>query len=516
MPILTTAETPSRNPKLGVERSMQLRQLVEAIPSAVVEGPVDREITGIAYDSRRVGPGFVFAALPGVNTDGHEFIGAAIERGAAAVICERGRLVPTRATRIRVTDVREAMALVARSYYQNPSAKLKVIAVTGTNGKTTVAFLIKTILEYAGLTTGLLGTVRYEIGDRVIPAARTTPESIEAQQMMSQMLKAGCTACVMEVSSHALEQKRVLGIEFDVGIFTNLTRDHLDYHGTMENYFAAKRKLFTALERGEKKAAAVINIDDAFGARLAGTTKVEVELNFGLGQSARLRATKIELGPEGSRFVVETPERKFALRLPLIGRHNIYNALAAVGACLALQVDVVKIQAAMNKMGPVPGRLERVKCAQPFAVFVDYAHTDDALRNVLTTLRELTKGRLLLAFGCGGNRDAGKRQRMGQVAAELADFTLITSDNPRKEDPAHIAAQIEEGYRTARSEACAVELDRRRAIQQIIGKAERGDIVLIAGKGHETYQEFEDTVVPFDERIHAREALEQLGAGNLE
>lgn len=507
----TITLSPSRHAKLGVERSMPLRQLVQQLPSATVEGSLDREVVGLTYDSRRVAPGVVFIAVPGQNADGHEFIGSALDRGAAAVICERTRMVPPRATRIRVPDVREAMACAARAFYQHPSHKLKVIGVTGTSGKTVVAFMIKTILEAAGLSSGLLGTVRYEIGDRVIPAARTTPESLEVQQMMSQMLRAGCEACVMEVSSHALEQKRVLGVEFDVGIFTNLTRDHLDYHGTMENYFAAKQKLFTSLEQGAKKAAAVINIDDTFGARLAGTTKVEVELNFGLRQSARLRATKIELSADGSRFVVETPERKFALRLPLIGRHNIYNALAAVGACLALKVDVVKIQAALNKMAAVPGRLERVEAGQPFGVFVDYAHTDDALRNVLTTLRELTQGRVLLAFGCGGNRDAGKRARMGKVAAELADFTLITSDNPRKEDPAQIAAQIEEGYRSARAEAYAIELDRRRAIQQIIGKAEPGDLVVIAGKGHETYQEFEDTVVPFDDRVHAREALETLG-----
>ncbi|HEU0009131.1 MAG TPA: UDP-N-acetylmuramoyl-L-alanyl-D-glutamate--2,6-diaminopimelate ligase [Verrucomicrobiae bacterium] len=511
MPTLYSVELTSRVTKLGVERNMQLRQLVQQLPSASVEGTLDREVVGLAYDSRRVTPGVVFIAIPGQNTDGHEYIGAALDRGAAAVICERAGMLPPRATRIRVPDVREAMACVARSYYEHPSAKLKVLGVTGTNGKTTVAFMIRTILEAAGMSTGLIGTVRYEIGDRIIPAARTTPESLEVQQMMSQMLKANCEACVMEVSSHALDQKRVLGVEFDVAIFTNLTRDHLDYHGTMENYFAAKQKLFTALERGAKKAAAVINIDDAFGARLAGTTKVEVELNFGLRQSARLRATRIEIGADGSRFIVEAPERKFALRLPLLGRHNIYNALAAVGACLALKVDVVKIQAALNKMAAVPGRLERVDCGQPFGVLVDYAHTDDALRNVLTTLRELTKGRLLLAFGCGGNRDAGKRARMGRVAAELADFTLITSDNPRKEDPGKIAAQIEEGFLAVRAEACAIELDRRRAIQQIIGKAEPGDIVLIAGKGHETYQEFDDTVVPFDDRVHAVEALETVG-----
>ena len=491
---------------------MQLKQLIQGLSPTSVEGSLDREISGITYDSRRVAPGMIFVAAPGQNADGHEFINDAVERGAAAVICERTRAFPSRATRICVPDAREAMARVARSFYHHPSAKLKVVGVTGTNGKTTVAFMIKAILEAAGLRTGLLGTVRYEIGDRVLPAQRTTPESVEVQQMMAQMLKADCQACVMEVSSHALDQKRVLGVEFDVGIFTNLTRDHLDYHGTMESYFTAKKKLFTALTQGTKKGAAIINIDDAYGARLASeTTGLEVQLTYGIDQTARLRATKIELSAEGSRFVVETPERKFAVRLPLIGRHNIYNALAAVGAGLALKVDVVKLQAALNAMRPVPGRLEAVPCGQPFGVFVDYAHTDDALRNVLTTLREVTKGRVLLAFGCGGNRDAGKRAKMGRVAAELADFTIITSDNPRKEDRARIAAQIEEGYRAVREEACSVELDRRHAIQQILGKAEPGDTVLIAGKGHETFQEFEDTVVPFDDRLHAQEVLEELG-----
>jgi len=321
-----------------------------------VEGPVDREIVGIAYDSRRVTPGMLFVAIPGQHVDGHEFIGNAVERGATAVICERHRLVPARITQIKVSDVREALACAARSYYEQPSARLKVIGVTGTNGKTTVAFMVKSILEAAGSKTGLLGTVRYEIGDRVIPAQRTTPESLEVQQMMSQMVKADCQSCVMEVSSHALDQKRVHGVEFDVGIFTNLTRDHLDYHGTMENYFAAKQKLFSALGKAEGKGAAVINIDDSFGLRLAGTTKVEVELTYGFKKLARLRATRIELGADGSRFVVETPERKFAIRLPLIGRHNIYNALAAIGAGIALKVDVVKIQAALNALAPVPGR----------------------------------------------------------------------------------------------------------------------------------------------------------------
>jgi len=488
---------------------MQLKQLVQQLTAATVEGPLEREITGITYDSRRVTPGMVFVAIPGQSTDGHEYISAAVERGATAVICERNGSLFPRATKIRVDDVREAMARAALSYYQNPSSKLKVIGVTGTNGKTTITFMVKSILEAAGIKTGLMGTVQYEIGDRVIPAHRTTPESLEVQQMMSQMLRAECQACVMEVSSHALDQKRVFGIDFDVAIFTNLTRDHLDYHDTMDNYFAAKKKLFTSLGQGIKKGAAVVNIDDNFGARLAEQTKVD--FTFGFQKAARLRATKLELGKDASRFVVETPERKFACRLPLIGRHNVYNALAAVGAGIALDIPVVKLQAALNAIPPVPGRLEMIVLGQSFGVFVDYAHTDDALKNVLKTLREITKGRLLVAFGCGGSRDTGKRARMGRAAAELADFTIITSDNPRNETPQKIALQIEEGYRSVRAEAYSVELDRRRAIQAIISKAEPGDAVLIAGKGHETYQEFEGTVVPFDDRAHAREALESLG-----
>lgn len=490
---------------------MQLKQLVQQVEALKIEGPLEGEVAGIAYDSRRVTPGMLFVAIPGQRTDGHEYIQTALERGAAAVVCERNGTVPHSATRIKVKDVREALARLATGFYQNPSSKLKVIGVTGTNGKTTVSFMIKAMLEQAGIKTGLMGTVHYEIGERMIPAQRTTPESLEVQQMMAQMVRAGCSACVMEVSSHALEQKRVLGVEFDVAIFTNLTHDHLDYHGNMENYFSAKSKLFAAISQGKKKAAAVINIDDTFGARLAGQTKVEVLLTYALDQQAKLRATQIQLGASGSRFTVEAPGQKFACRIPLIGRHNIYNSLAAIGAGIALELKPAAIQKALSTMPPVPGRLERVEMGQPFGVYVDYAHTDDALRNVLRTVKEITTGRILLTFGCGGNRDSAKRAKMGKIAAEMADFTIITSDNPRKESAERIAAQIEEGYRSARQEAYVIELDRQRAIAQILGKAERGDTVLIAGKGHETYQEFEDTVVPFDDRVHAQEALEQLG-----
>ena len=490
---------------------MQLKDLIAAVEPVTTEGDLNCVVSGIAYDSRRVTPGMVFVAIPGQKTDGHEHISAAIERGAVAVICERNGFVPHRTTKVKVADSRIALARAAAAFCGHPSAKLKVIGVTGTNGKTTVAFMVKHLLETAGLKTGLIGTVRYEIGERMIPAQRTTPEALEIQHLLAQMLRADCQACVMEVSSHALVQHRVDGVEFDVVAFTNLTQDHLDYHGSMESYYEAKKKLFVDWVQQEKSAKAVINIDDVFGDRLSRESDLEVQLSYGLKDSARLRATDIQLGRNETRFVARTSDHEISLALPLIGRHNIYNALAAVGTALMLKLDISVISRAMRTLPPVPGRLEAIAQGQPFGLFVDYAHTDDALRNVLATLREITPGRLLLAFGCGGNRATGKRAKMGRVAAELADYTVITSDNPRRESPAMIAAQIEEGFRAIRAEGYQVELDRRRAIDDVLRVAQAGDSVLIAGKGHETYQEFEDTVVPFDDRVYARETLENLG-----
>ncbi|MBU6398808.1 MAG: UDP-N-acetylmuramoyl-L-alanyl-D-glutamate--2,6-diaminopimelate ligase [Verrucomicrobia bacterium] len=490
---------------------MQLKALISPLKTLNTEGPLDREVTGITYDSRRVTPGMVFVAIAGQQSDGHDYIMSAVDRGAAAVICERNGFVSQRVTKVKVADAREALALAAAEYYQHPSRRLKVIGVTGTNGKTTVTFMVRQMLESAGVKTGLLGTIRYEIGERMIPAQRTTPEALEVQQMMAQMVRAGCAACVMEVSSHALDQKRVHGVEFDTAIFTNLTQDHLDYHGTMADYYAAKQKLFRAVELGTKRGTAVINIDDAYGERLAHETQAEVLLSYGLDEAAKVRATNIRLGGDGTRLFIEAPGKGFDCCLPLIGRHNVYNALAAVGAGLALRIEVSALRSALQNLPPVPGRLEGIVAGQPFSVFVDYAHTDDALRNVLTTLREVTAGRLLLTFGCGGTRDTGKRAKMGRVAAELADFTVLTTDNPRRESPDRIVAQIEEGFRGLRAGDYAIELDRRRAIERVIGLARSGDTVLIAGKGHETYQEFEDTVVPFDDRVYARETLANRG-----
>ncbi len=489
---------------------MKLKALLEAIRPAQLEGNLDRDIAGLAYDSRRVTPGMVFVALPGLKQDGHEFISAAVERGAVAIVCERDLPVPSRVTKIRVLDARAAMALLAARFYNQPSDHLRIVGITGTNGKTTVSFLVKHLL---GERTGLLGTVRYEVGDRQIPAQRTTPEALELQQLLSQMVRAGCSGCAIEVSSHALEQHRVLGIVFDVGVFTNLTQDHLDYHGTMESYFAAKQKLFEMLRLGGKSGLAVVNVDDTYGARLAKTFPGNRLLTYGLGANAMLRATNLKLDHGETHVMVEYESQRLACRLPFIGRHNVYNALAALGSGLALQLDLKHLVAALETAPPVPGRLEPIRLGQPFEVFVDYAHTDDALKQVLTTLREITPGRLLLLFGCGGNRDAGKRSKMGEVAAALADFTLITTDNPRAESPAAIAAQVERGYLTKRADGCRIEIERARAIDELIRLAQPGDTVLLAGKGHETYQEFENTVVPFDDHLCARETLESLGYG---
>jgi UDP-N-acetylmuramoyl-L-alanyl-D-glutamate--2,6-diaminopimelate ligase len=495
---------------------MQLSELVSQLPVIATEGPLDREITGLSYDSRRVQPGMVFVALPGLNTDGHAHIQNALDRGAAAIICERNGYLPQRSTKVKVSDARQSLALAAAAYYGRPATKLKMVGITGTNGKTTVSFMVKHLLERAGLETGLIGTVRYEVGDRMVPAQRTTPAALEVQQMLAQMVRAECQACVMEVSSHAIEQQRVFGIDFDVAVFTNLTQDHLDYHGTMENYFRAKQRLFTSSYLSTKKGAAVINADDTYGARLLTESNLEVNFSYGLGEGARLRASRVKLAAARSEFHVETPAGAFDCTLPLIGRHNVYNALAAIGAALALGIELPVVRDAMATVPAVPGRLESVDHGQPFAVFVDYAHTDDALRNVLQTLREVTSGRLLVAFGCGGSRDTGKRAKMGRVAAELADFTVITTDNPRKESPDVIAAQIEHGVTSVRADRHRVELDRRRAIEEIIREARPGDTVLLAGKGHETYQEFCDTVVPFDDGLVAAETLETLGFAKKE
>jgi len=482
---------------------MELRQLIAELVVTRVDGPLNRTVTGLTYDSRRVTPGTVFVAIPGLTCDGHDYVTDAVARGAVAIIGERAGIAPRRATRITVPDSRLALALAAAAYYGHPSRRLRVVGITGTSGKTTVAFLLKQMLETASIRTGLISTICHQIGDRVVPAQRTTPEALEIQQMLAQMVRAGCEACVMEVSSHGADQQRVAGVHFEAGIFTNLSSDHQDYHGSMEDYFAAKRKLFSWLEPGQ----AVVNIDDTWGARLAGQTKAEVLLTYGLGEAAHLRAVDIRPGRTGTAMTIEGPDFSFRCRTPLLGRCNVYNALAALGGGLALKLPLSALERTLNETEPVPGRMERLG-RHGLHVFVDYAHTEVALRQAMGALRDLYSGRLLVVFGCGGSRDWEKRARMGRAAAELADLTFITTDNPRRESPVSIAAQILDGYRTVRSDGCVIELDRRRAIQAAVQNARPGDTILIAGKGHETYQESADTVVPFDDRAEALDALE--------
>ncbi len=480
---------------------MKLAEIIKTVNPLAVEGPLDHEITGITYDSRRVMPGNLFVACRGERTDGHRYVEAAIDRGAAAVVLEHDTGYSPRATRIKVSDARRSMAQVSAQFYNHPSQSLKVIGITGTNGKTTTAFMVRAIMEAAGFPCGLLGTVQYQIGQRVIPAARTTPESVEIQEMMSEMLRAGCGGVSMEVSSHALDQSRVAEVDFDIVVFTNLSQDHLDYHRTMQNYFESKVKLFSALGTGRKAGRAVVNADDAYGReliqRLGGDNAV---LSYGVSNAAAIRAEDVRVSAEGSDFVVYAPQGGIPISLPLIGRHNVSNALAAIGASLALGIDLGTVESALAQFRPVPGRLEAVDVGEEFKVFVDYAHTADALRNVLATVGELTRGRLIVVFGCGGDRDKGKRKAMGQVACELADFSILTSDNPRTEDPREILRQMEEGFPATACGRYQIIEDRREAVERALDIARPGDTVLIGGKGHETYQEFADTVVPFNDR----------------
>ena len=485
---------------------MKLETLISQTATVKVEGHLDRDITSLAYDSRRAKPGTLFFALKGEKADGAAFVDNAIAAGAEAIVTESAN-VKTRATNIIVTDARVAMADLAAAYYQHPARALKIAGVTGTNGKTTTAFLIKHICEAALLRCGLIGTVRYEVGDRILPAARTTPESLDVHDLLWQMRSAGCKAAAMEVSSHALMQARVRGVEFDAAVFTNLTQDHLDYHQTMEAYFEAKTRLFSGLlTQPKKKGKAVINLDDRYGAQLVQRFGKEIPIvTYGVGVHADFRASNVRIDFHGTSYQLDAGGRSYLVRLPLIGQFNVYNSLAALAAANVLGVDVRASVLALANASAVPGRLESVPAQRQFRMFVDYAHTDDALLNVIKTCRELNPGRLIVVFGCGGNRDKTKRPRMGAVVDQHADFAIVTSDNPRKEKPEDIIEDIKPGMRRGNYE---VIVDRREAIFKAVAMAQPRDIILIAGKGHETYQEFADHTAPFDDVAVAREALE--------
>jgi UDP-N-acetylmuramoyl-L-alanyl-D-glutamate--2,6-diaminopimelate ligase len=450
------------------------------------------EITELAYDTRQVIPGTLFFCVPGFTRDGHEFAGEAIARGAVALVVERP--LKTGVPEIIVDSVRAAMAPAAAHFFCDPTATLRTLGVTGTNGKTTSAFLLRTLLDAAGLRAGLLGTVKSLIGGVEREVVRTTPEAIDLQRTFRTMLDAGDRACAMEVSSHALELHRADSIHFAAALFTNLTQDHLDFHGTMERYFAAKRRLFVELN----PAISVLNIDDDYGQRLA--AELDDPVTFALDRDATFRAVDVRSGIDGSRFAVGDVE----LQTPLRGRFNVYNVLGAFATARALGIDAQVAAGAIESAPPIPGRLEPVEEGQGFAVLVDYAHTPDSLRNVLEAARELTGGRVHVVFGCGGDRDRGKRPLMGEIAQRLADRVVVTSDNPRSEDPDAIIAEILTGV----DGEVEAQVDRRAAIGKAIADADTGDVVVIAGKGHEQGQEFADgRKVPFDDCTVAREIL---------
>jgi UDP-N-acetylmuramoyl-L-alanyl-D-glutamate--2,6-diaminopimelate ligase len=488
--------------------------LLRDVMGVAVEGG-DVEISALAYDNRRVVPGTLFFCVPGFTRDGHDFAFDAVEGGAMALVVERplGLGVPE----VVVPSARAAMGPAAARFYGDPTVELDVVGVTGTNGKTTTAFLVRALLEAAGRQCGLLGTVTSFVGGVERPVERTTAEAIDLQRDFRAMRDGGDVACAMEVSSHALALGRADAIRFAVGLFTNLTQDHLDFHGTMEDYFQAKRRLFlpTGDEQRQPPRTAVLNVDDPYGRRLADELAAagHPPTTFAIDREATFRATDVAGGFAGSSFTALTPEGSIALTTPLPGRFNVQNVLGAVAAVRALGVPLERIAAALPHAGRVPGRFEPVDEGQPFAVLVDYAHTPDSLENVLSAARALTDARVLCAFGCGGDRDRGKRPLMGELAARLADHVIVTSDNPRSEQPEAIVEEIVAGVPAALRDRVAVEVDRRTAIDAAIAAAQPGDVVVIAGRGAEPEQELATGKIPFDDRDVAREALRRVLAG---
>jgi UDP-N-acetylmuramoyl-L-alanyl-D-glutamate--2,6-diaminopimelate ligase len=496
---------------------MKLSEILKETTIRSVQGPIDRTIHALRYDSRRVEENDVFFAWKGEKTDGHQYIAEVCDRGAAAVVLENPDFAAGHGpTFIEVASARRAMATMSASFFGRPDRSLKMVGVTGTNGKTTTTFILKHLLSEPKVPIGLIGTVRYEIGERILPASRTTPESLDLHELLARMKAGGCRAAVMEVSSHALEQGRVAPVEFQVGIFTNLTRDHLDYHGTMENYFAAKKLLFTHLDRTEKPGIAVINIDDPQGRKLAQSLSENVRVIAYTVQGragADLEARDLECNAAGTSGILRLGAETFAFTLPLIGSFNVANALAAAGGALALGIAPHVIVERLRDTPQAPGRLEKFVSADGVTAVVDYAHTDDAVRKVLAVLRGITRGRLVVVLGCGGNRDVTKRPLMARAAVENADYSIFTADNPRGEEIDAILNDMEAGLAMAsvagRYERLA---DRRQAIAHALALAQPGDVVCVAGKGHETTQEIAGQFHPFDDRLVVQEFLQRRAA----
>jgi UDP-N-acetylmuramyl-tripeptide synthetase len=488
----------------------------------------DRPITGIYYDSRQVAPGGLFVAIPGTKVNGQAFVAHAIDRGAVAIVAEKAVAVPAGVRMVQVTNARRSLATLAAAFYGDPSEDLVVVGITGTNGKTTTSYLLEAILQTAGYNVGVIGTINYRFNGATFVNPVTTPESADLMRILRSMLDGGVTHAVLEVSSHSLDLDRVSSCSFDVGVFTNLTQDHLDYHKDMETYWQCKKKLcIQCLEKGTKRegAVAVINRDDSRGAGLVSEVSVAC-LAIGLSSACQIRGDEVAITIDGIAGKIHTPAGSIDFKSSLVGKHNVYNVLTAAGASFAMGISLEDIRRGIASLPGVPGRLERIANSLGFSIFVDYAHTPDALDNVLSALRPLTAGRLICVFGCGGDRDRKKRPIMGATVARLSDLSILTSDNPRSETPAKILADIEAGtvtverYRYEKKEleqgfhrkGYMVEPDRSSAIALGLTVARPGDAVLIAGKGHETYQIIGQRTIAFDDRLEAKKVLDRLTA----
>ena len=486
---------------------MILRELFSALPKAAVSGDLDAGVAGVTSDSREVKAGFVFVAVRGVDTDGQQYISQAIDQGACAIVSEVAPQVDEKITWAHVSDARSAVAALACNWFGDPSAGMKIVGITGTNGKTTTAFLAHALMHDAWARAGLLGTVWVDDGEQISTATHTTPGPVELQQILRRMADNDCRGVAMEISSHALEQKRTDGLQVDAAVFSNLSQDHLDYHGNMESYFAAKRRLFELLEsqEGNKKTTAVINLDDAHGQRLMEEFKDRLYLlTYGHGVHVDLRVGREVQTVRGTEFDIKFKGKDYLVRTPYIGRFNVSNCTAALAAAIAVGIRPRDAVRAFANAPQVPGRMENVGSRDGATVFVDYAHTPDAIKNVCAALRELNPRRLITVFGCGGDRDRTKRPLMGAVAAEGSDYCIITSDNPRSENPETILREIETGMEGKKFQSIP---DRMEAIQTAVNISGEGDIILVAGKGHETYQEVNGERLDFDDRRAAYKAI---------
>ena len=485
---------------------MNLSEIVPCLPKAQITGPQEGEWAEVTDNSLQVKEGSVFVAVRGSAVDGHQYIPAAIASGAIAIVAEDKPTDGYKGTWLQVPSSRDALAILADLQAGSPSAGLNLIGITGTNGKTTIAYLVHEILKRLRQRAGMIGTIQVDDGATVTPSTHTTPGAIELQKLLGKMRDNGCHGVAMEVSSHGLEQGRVKGINFQVGVFSNLTQDHLDYHGTMGNYFEAKKTLFTSMAAHSSKAVGVINGDDPYGTELLRDFEGRLKLvSYGFGSNCNFQAGRIKQSAKGMEFHLEAKGKSFLVRVPLIGRFNVLNTLAALAAVDGIGIPLRDAISAIKDIAGVPGRLELAGMIDGAAVFVDYAHTPDAIQNVCRTLRELEPERLITVFGCGGGRDRSKRTPMARAAETDSDFCIVTSDNPREEDPAVIINDVEKGFVGSAFKSIS---DRKEAIRAALELSKPGDIVLIAGKGHENYQIFGEKTITFDDRVEVRKAIE--------